>query len=162
MFIYSVRASAIKLFALVGICIALVFTVTALDNNIAVYASAGGKTVNYGGIKTNEDRVRFIEDFGLKVNEEAADIKEFAMPESLDRALLGYNEMQKSQGLDISKYTRKRVTHYAYEVTNYDYEGKVYVNLLIYRNRIIACDISSGNPEGFVLPLLKLDTKKLK
>lgn len=162
MFIYSIRASTLKLIALIGVCLTVIFTISALDSNTAVYASVGGKTVNYGGIKTDEDRVNFIEGFGLKIVKEPSEVTEFAMPAELDRVLLGYNEMQKSQGLDISKYTRKRVTHYAYEVTNYDYEGKVYVNLLIYRNRIIACDISSGNPEGFVLPLSKLDTKKLK
>ena len=162
MFIYSVRASTLKLFALITACLAVLFTVFALDNHTAVYASVGGKTVNYGGIKTEEDRIDFIEGFGLKVVGEPCEVEEFAMPADLDRVLLGYNELQKSQGLDISKYTRKRVTHYSYEVTNYDCEGKVYVNLLIYRNRIIACDISSGDPEGFVLPLSKLDTEKIK
>lgn len=162
MFIYSVRASTLKLIAIICVCLAVLFTVTALDNNTAVYASVGDRTVNYGGIKTEEDRVRFIESFGLKVAGEPHLSEEFTMPRDLDRALLSYNEMQKSQGLDISKYTRKHVTHYAYEITNYDYEGKVYCNLLIYRGRIIACDLSSGDPQGFVLPLSKIDEGKIK
>ena len=83
------------------------------------------------------------------------------MPESFDRILAGYNEIQKRQGLDISKYQRKRVTHYAYEVTNYDSDGKVFVNLIVYRNRIIACDISSSEKDSFVLPLSEIDESKL-
>ncbi len=162
MFIYSIRASTLKLIALVCVCLTVLFTISALDRGTTVYASVGGRTVNYGGIKTEEDRIKFIEGFGLKVTGEPTEAEEFAMPRDLDRVLLGYNELQKSQGLDISKYTRKRVTHYAYEVTNYDADGKVYVNLLMYRDRIIACDISSGDPEGFVLPLSRLDAEKLK
>ena len=162
MFIYSVRASTLKLFAIICLCLTVLVTISALDSNTAVYASVGGRTVSYGGIKTEEDRVKFIEGFGLQVSGEPTECEEFTMPEDLDRALLAYNELQKMQGLDISKYTRKRVTHYAYEITNYDYEGKVYVNLLIYRGRVIACDLSSGDPEGFVLPLSGIEEGKIK
>ena len=60
------------------------------------------------------------------------------------------------------KYSRKRVTHYAYRVTNYDSQGTVYVNLLVWRNRIIAADISSLDDGGFISPLTDFDTSKLK
>ena len=83
------------------------------------------------------------------------------MPDDFDRVILGYNQIQKTQGLDLTKYERKRVTHYAYEVTNYDCEGKVYVNLLVYRNRIIAADISAADG-SFVTGLMDVDTSKLK
>ena len=84
------------------------------------------------------------------------------MPENFDRVILGYNQIQKKQGLDLSKYERKRVTHYAYEVTNYEHDGTVYVNLLVHKNKIIAADISSAANGGFVLPLVDIDTEKLK
>ena len=84
------------------------------------------------------------------------------MPEDFDRVIQGYNQIQKSQGLDLTKYTRKRVTHYSYLVTNYDSEGAVYVNLLVYRNRIIAADISSLDGGGFIYALTDFDTSKLK
>ena len=78
------------------------------------------------------------------------------MPESFDRIMLGYNEIQKAQGLDLSGYAKKRITRYTYEMDGYDgYEGTVYVNLLVYRSRVIGCDISSADPEGFVEPLIK-------
>ena len=38
-----------------------------------------------------------------------------------------YNEIQKQQGLDLSKYRRKNATRYTMEITNYgEYNGKVY------------------------------------
>ena len=87
------------------------------------------------------------------------------MPENFDRVMLGYNEIQKAQGLDLSRYAKKKVTRYTYEVTNYaelqpedaePYHGAVYANLLIYRNRVIGADISSADPTGFVEELVKI------
>jgi hypothetical protein len=121
-----------------------------------------GREINYGGIKSNEDRVAFIESFGIKVKSDPVREETFTMPDNFDRVILGYNQIQKSQGLDLTKYSRKRVTHYAYEVTNYDSAGAVYVNLLVYRNKIIAADISSAADGGFVSSLVDFDRTKLK
>ena len=75
------------------------------------------------------------------------------MPEDFDRVLLGYNELQKQQGLDLSKYAKKRVSRYSYEVTNYSEDGAVVANILVWKGRVIACDFSSASPDGFVKPL---------
>ncbi|MBQ7344161.1 MAG: DUF4830 domain-containing protein [Clostridia bacterium] len=162
MFVYTVRASTLKFFGCIILCIAVLVLLLTLGQAQTVYASAGGREINYGGMKTNEDRVAFIEGFGIKVKTEPVTEESFTMPEDFDRVILGYNQIQKTQGLDLTKYTRKRVTHYSYEVTNYDHEGTVYVNLLVYRNRIIAADISSASDGGFVSSLTEFDTSKLK
>lgn len=162
MFIYSVRASTLRFFACILICVAVFVLLLSLGASESVYASASGREINYGGMKTNEDRVAFIESFGIKVKSEPTSEETFAMPDDFDRVIAGYNQIQKTQGLDLTKYARKRVTHYAYEVTNYDYDGTVYVNLLIYRNRIIAADISSLDGGGFVSGIIDVDQSKLK
>ena len=162
MFIYSVRASTLKLFACIFTCIAVLGVLLAIGSGETVYASVNGREINYSGMKTNEDRVAFIEGFGIKVDPTPVREESFTMPEDFDRVILGYNQIQKTQGLDLTKYERKRVTHYAYEVTNYDSDGAVYVNLLVYRNRIIAADISSASDGGFVSSLTEFDTSKLK
>ena len=162
MFICSVRASTIKFFGVIALTLAVLFSVLAFGEQSTVYASAGGVEIDYGGMKTNEDRVKFIEGFGLKVKEEPTTEESFAMPENFDRVINGYNEIQKMQGLDLSKYKKKRVTHYSYEVENYNHDGKVTVNLLVYKNRVIACDLSSLEENGFVLPLISVDKANLK
>lgn len=162
MFVYSIRASTIKFFAVIGVCLALLITFTALGAGDTVYASVGGRTVNYGGMKTKDDRIAFIEGFGLRVDKDSETEERFSMPSDFDRVLQGYNELQKMQGLDLTKYGGRKVTHYTYKVTNYKDEGTVYVNLFVYRNRIIACDVSSGDPSGFVLPLSEIDVGKLR
>lgn len=151
MFILSIRASSVKFFTVMAL--ALVILTGLILSGATVYAAADGE-IDFSGIKTEDDRRAFINRCGisLKAGEEKVD---FVMPENFDRVMLGYNEIQKLQGLDLAKYSRKRVTRYTYEVEGYpDYEGKVNATLLVYRNRIIGCDISSADPEGFVKPLV--------
>lgn len=157
MFVYSVRASTIRFFSVIALTLAvlvgiLVFGGSGAD---AVYTASG--SIDFSGIKTNDDRISFISQFGINVDGEPEEIEEFRVPENFDRVIAGYNEIQKKQGLDLSKYKNKKVTRYTYEVENYDGSDKdVYVNLIIYRGTVIACDISSTDPEGFVEPLVKL------
>lgn len=76
------------------------------------------------------------------------------MPENFDRVMMGYNEVQKAQGLDLSKYQKKKVTRYTYEVANApEGTGTLFVTLLVSRDRVIGCDVSTADPKGFVKPL---------
>ena len=162
MFVVSLRASTVKFFTLIIAALVLLFGVVILSEGDTVYAAADGLEINYGGIKSNADRVSFISGFGLKVEENPISEDTVNIPDTLDRVLLGYNELQKAQGLDITKYRAKRVTRYTYRVTNYAAEGDTVVNLFIHRGKIIACDISGTEGGGFVLPLTEIDTSRLK
>ena len=162
MFVYSVRASTVKFFAVIALALVALVIALSFGGGDAVYASLDGLEINYGGMKTAEDRLDFIRGFGLQVSETPVTEEIFSVPESFDRVIAGYNEIQKRQGLDLTKYAKKRVTHYVYEVTNWADEGKVYVNLIIHRNRVIACDVSSAEAGGFILPLTEIDSTKLK
>ncbi len=160
MFIYSIRASTVKIIGLVLLAVALIGCIVLSGDNAAVMAAGSGE-IDYSGIKTNEQRVAFIEGFGIDVEDTPTEEQAFTMPKDFDRVILGYNELQKKQGLDLSKYQNKKVTRYTYKVTNYDAEGEVYANLFIYRGKIVACDICSASPDGFVLPMTLVDTSKL-
>lgn len=162
MFVYSVRASTIRFFAVLILSILGMLFLLSLGSDAAVYASVDGIDVNYGGIKTAEDRIAFLEGQGLKVKETAIVEENYTMPDDFDRVISGYNEIQKAQGLDLSKYKGRRITHYAFEVTNYDFDGVVVANMLVYRGRIIALDLSSVDNGGFVSPIVGLDKSKLK
>ncbi len=153
MFVYSVRASTIRFFSVIALTLAVLVGILVFGGNESVYASAG--TVDFSGIKTNEERLAFISQFGITVDSEPEEIEEFRVPENFDKVINGYNEIQKRQGLDIAKYKNKKVVRYTYEADNYN--GKeAYVNLIIYKGTVIACDISSKDPSGFIEPLVKL------
>ena len=154
MFIYSLKASTIKFFAVVCVALATLITliafipVSAVDGETAVSANV---EINYGGIKTNDDSIRFLEQFGWQVNPEAVESIEVTVPEDFDKIFSAYNELQKSQGLDLSRYKKKNVMRYTYEVTNYDgYNGTVYANILVYRNKVIGGDVCSADVKGFM------------
>ena len=162
MFIYSVRAGTLKLFGFIALALVLTLGIVLVGTDGAALTAGAAGEIEFGGVKTNEDRVKFIEQFGIKVEDTPVEEEAFAIPENFDRVILGYNELQKKQGLDLSKYAKKRVTRYTYKVENYDWDGVVYANIFVYRSRVVGCDVSSADPEGFVAPLTLVDRGKLK
>ena len=162
MFVYSIRASSVKFFAFIFLMLALIVGVLVASQSEVVFAASTRLEIDYGGIKDADDRVAFIEQFGIEIDDEPIEVKSFKMPKEFDRVILGYNELQKKQGLDLSKYERKKVTRYTYKVTNYNYDGDVWANIFVYRNKIVAADISSADPDGFVIPLTLVERENLK
>lgn len=162
MFVYSIRSSTVKFFGVLLVAILAIIGIVFAGDGGAVSASSTVTGIDYSGIKSAEERIAFIEQFGIEVDKASEKEEGFKMPDNFDRVILGYNELQKKQGLDLSKYAKKRVTRYTYRVTNYNSDGDVYANLFIYRGRIVACDISSADPEGFVMPLTLVEKDNLK
>ena len=157
MFVYTCRAGTIRFFAVIVLAVA---ALAALVIFVPAYqpVSAGADSsdeavrISYDRIKTNEDRVKFLSQFGYEVSEDPLETVEITLPEKFDKVYAGYNELQKAQGLDLSKYRRKTVMRYTYEVKNYDgYNGgKVLANVIVYRGRVIGGDVCSADPQGFV------------
>ena len=139
-------------FSIIFLSVALLATLILL---VPAYESPSADvsgSVSYEKVKTNEDRVEFLSGFGWTVSEQPLESEEVTIPDEFDTVFIEYNNLQKLQGLDLSNYKRKDVMRYTYEVKNYpDYEGKVYANLLIYKNRVIGGDICSAAYDGFVV-----------
>jgi len=154
LFICSVRASTIKFFSVVGISVItlllLVAFIPTYEPDVINTLYTETANVKFDKIKTNDDRVDFLEQFGWTVSELPVDEQKVTIPREFDKVILSYNEFQRQMGLDLVKYKGKEVTRYTYEVTNYpEFEGKVYANLLIYRNKVIGGDICSADKNGF-------------
>ena len=154
MFIYSVRAGTLKFIG--AICVALVAMITVIA---FIPSMAGGvvdtgaitQDVQYEKVKSAEDVASFLSQFGWQVKAEPVEVKEVVIPSEFDRIFTNYNEIQKQQGLDLTKYRRKTATRYTMEITNYgDYDGKVYANVIVYHNRVIGGDICSADVSGFM------------
>ena len=153
MFVYSMKASTLKFFgvilASVVVLVTLILLIPASDN-----ASVDAASANYNKVKTNEDRIALLSGLGWQVSEQPVEEVQVQIPAEFDSVLDRYNSLQMDQGLDLSKYKRKTITRYTYQVTNYpDYEGTVYANLLVYRNKVVAGDLCSASADGFVSPL---------
>ncbi len=158
MFVYSLRASTLKFFAV--ICVALTALITMIafipdydGGNLGYITTGSEKEINYEKIKTEEDRVNFLSQFGWTVSKEPMEVAEITLPSEFDKVFSDYNEIQKRQGLDLSRYKKKNVTRYTYEVTNYGPDAgdaKVYANIIVYRNKVIGGDICSADVNGFI------------
>ena len=71
------------------------------------------------GVKTNEDRVAYLEGYGWQVAQEPLATEELMIPEEMDESYDDYLALQTSQGFDLEQYAGKRVKRYTYEITNY-------------------------------------------
>ncbi len=155
MFVYSFRASTAKFFGVILLSVAALITMVALiptyqPSNISTLYSETAN-FNFSKIKTNEDRIAFLTQFGWTVQSNPIEEVNLTIPSEFDKVFVSYNELQKQQGLDLSKYKRKSVTRYTYIVTNYpDYSGTVYANIIVYRGRVIGGDICTADISGFV------------
>ena len=155
MFVYSMRATTIKLVGV--ICVALTVLIT-LIAFVPTYNIAGNTTdadadvsYRYDKIKNVSDAAGFLSQFGWSADATPVEVKTVTIPSEFDKVFAAYNEIQKVQGLNLSKYKGKDVTRYTFRITNYDgYEGMVYANVLVYRNRVIGGDLCSADASGFV------------
>ena len=103
--------------------------------------------------ETPKERIEFFRQFGYEAKEDPVSVKEVVIPEEFDDTYNEYNELQKSQGLDLTDYKGVRVKSWSYEITNYPgYEssGTIRGNLLTYGGTVIACDISNVELGGFM------------
>ena len=158
MFIYSLRASTIKLVGVVCVALTVLITLIAFvptyaDNN-STTAGAGDSAVSYSydKIKNKDDVINFLSQFGWQVEAEPLEIRDVAIPDPFDEVYLQYNALQKQQGFDLEPLAGKVCRQWVYEVTNYPAETPVHANLLVYEDRVVGGDICSTELDGFMLP----------
>ena len=160
MFIYSFRAATLKFFGIIAVTLAALIAIIAF---VPIYAQGGttqdapavntgeSQKYSYDKVKTSADAANFLAQFGWTVDGGNAKSAKVTIPQEFDKVFAAYNEIQRAQGLDLSKYKKKELTRYTFEVTNYPgYDGKVYANVLVYRNKVVGGDICSADVTGFV------------
>ena len=160
LFVYSVKAQTLQFFSVVALSVAtlliLIAFIPTYEPTVVNKLYTSTSDVNFSKIKTNDDRVDFLEQFGWTVSETAIDEQKVTIPKEFDKIMLSYNEFQRKMGLDLAKYKGKEVMRYTYEVTNYpEYEGRVYANILVYRNKVIGGDVCSADAKGFLQDFIK-------
>ena len=99
---------------------------------------------------TNEDRVAYLQSLGWEVEPEPLETLQFLLPDTLEEPYLTYNDLQKSQGFDLSACCGKQVARYTYAVTNYPGRAQgVQANLYVCGDRPAAGDIFCAGADGF-------------
>lgn len=100
--------------------------------------------------ETEAERTAFLEQFGWECSGDAVYVEEVRIPETFSESYAKYNELQLSQGFDLSKLCGERVKLWKYEVYNYPISGTVYASILVKDGKVVGGDISSQSSGGFV------------
>ena len=147
MFVMTAKLSKTKLFAAGLILLAAIIL-------IVVFVTAGGGETgeNIPVGETNDDRVAYLASFGWSVNAQPKQTQQVKIPDSAENKVFArYNELQLSQGFDLTKYAGKEATRYVYEILNYpEAEEPVYASILVYDGKIIGGDITDSSPNGLI------------
>jgi len=140
----------IALAAIAGVIIALVALLGGGNDTTPTAASA---------VTGNDARVKFLTDMGWEVNTSPAESSQVRIPETQSEVFQKYNDLQKSQGYDLSQYAGKTVMRYVYKVKNFTGATEpVYATLLVYKNQIIGGDITDTAANGKIQGFQKQDS----
>ena len=119
-------------------------------------AAGGESTVSATvapSVSGNDGRVAFLKGFGWDVTTSPTESGQVRIPEQSSEVFDRYNNLQKSQGYDLSAYGGKHVMRYVYQINNYPgATQKVYATLLVYKDQIIGGDITDTAPGGQIRP----------
>ena len=155
MFVYTLRANTLKFFSVIGIAlialITLIVFVPKYETATTSTILAEKEKINFDKVKSNEDHIAFLAQYGWETSDTPSEEVTLTIPTEFDKIMKTYNELQKQQGLDLTKYKGKTVSRYTYEITNYPgVSGKVLANIVVYKNRVIGGDICSTDVNGFI------------
>ena len=115
------------------------------------------QTIAAVSVSDNDARVKFLTDFGWDVATSPVESSQVRIPENTTEVYERYNNLQKSQGYDLTNYAGKNVMRYVYKINNYPGATEpVYATLLVYKNQIIGGDVTDtaakGKVQGFKMP----------
>ena len=102
-------------------------------------------------VKSDDDRVAFLRSLGWDVSDTPVEEQTVLVPTDFSGAYSDYNDLQLTQGFDLSKYGGLEAVRYTYEVYNHpDSTDTVVADILVYRNEVIGGDVKSTSLDGFM------------
>ena len=124
---------------------------------ILLLGGRGEAQTTSAAVSNNDARVKFLTDLGWEVTTSPAESSQVRIPENATEVFDRYNQLQKSQGYDLTQYAGKNVMRYVYKINNFPGATEpVYATLLVYKNQIIGGDVTNtaagGKVQGFKMP----------
>lgn len=99
--------------------------------------------------ETNDQRIKYLEGLGWKVSAQPKESMQVRIPREPGEVFTRYNDLQKSQGFDLSKLAGKNVMRYVYVVENFPNATEpVHATLLVYKDHVVGGDITDTSPNG--------------
>lgn len=147
MFVCNFKLSNRKLIPFLAVLVLCIAAVIALKfDSLSDSAETAAKF-------TDETAVAdYLVSFGLEIGSFTVD--EITVPAEFKEVYKSYNELQRSQGFDLTEYKGKTLTRYTCPVQNYPGQDEnVFAEVLIFDNAVVGADIYSTNADGFMSAL---------
>ena len=110
---------------------------------------------------TAAEGAAWLREQGWEVDPQPTGELEVVIPAEFDGVYESYNDIQKSQGFDLSRYKGETAVKYTFLVKNYPQETDgVAANLLVHDGKLIAADLSSLELGGFLKAVKSPDPQK--
>ena len=158
MFVLSVNSKKLRAVAVILLLVVLASICTAVSRvqlkklNVQSVESKSD-SINFKA-ENNQERLKFISQFGWEVETEPIEVSEVIIPQEFDDVYNKYNEIQLQQNCDLRDYSGERVKRWTYVIKNYpgysEKETCVRINLLVFDGMVIGGDVSSTELSGFM------------
>lgn len=103
---------------------------------------------------TNEERIAYLSSLGWEVKSEPIETLSIALGKTLSEPYLSYNELQRTQGFDLTRWCGQTLARYTYVVTNYpDASLPCQADLYVCGGVLAAGDIVCTGENGFMAGL---------
>lgn len=131
---------------LISVCLLAILSVTISRYYKKTQMTIAPKT--FSGA-TNEERLAFLKDNGIKADSEPFYVCDIIIPSSFDGIYESFEKTQNEQGLSLSQYKGKKVRRFSYNVKNPPKEiEKASAEILVSDGKIIACALCSLTNNG--------------
>lgn len=145
MFICSITLTKERIALLLVICLVILLIAGVLVSS-----------VRYDNFRSNKARIHFLKAYIPLVDDKPFSTETLTLPDRFDSLWESYEALQIEQGFSLVSYRGKQVTKYTYLLPDDPQNASpVYANLLVYRGKLIACDLTCPDfQSGWVKPLI--------
>ena len=152
MFLMTAKVSKRRILAALGGLIVLIAGMLLLFRSPdAAETLARGQKLP--AVKTAEQRLAFLKELGYTPGDEKT--MQVRIPKEGGEVFRRYNELQKSQGFDLTEFAGKNVMRYEFELQNFPgATAPVHATMLLYRGKLVGGDITDSSPGGKIQGLL--------
>lgn len=160
MFVFTAKFDKRKAIAIVLALAVLLCAIILIVGAVSRGGSSKSEKVSSYNLKTNEDRIAFLNELGWEVEQTPLETQEIVIPRQFTGVYEDYVKLQNEQGFTLEKYGGMKAVRYTYRILNYPGDSNsVVADMIIYGTTLIAGDIQSTALDGFMIGLVSNPNK---
>lgn len=104
---------------------------------------------------SSDDVEAYLLRYGWETDRSQIKSEEIIIPYSFNEVYSAYNDIQRMQGFDLSRYKGESAVHYTCPVTNYETQKNVYADIIVMDTKLIGANLKCLGDDTSVKPLNK-------